>query len=340
VRQTVDGFGRIGQRRQAGATPALVLSTHLQAGAQMKLGFVGLGQMGKPIALNLLRSGATLTVIDRTDQSFGAFRDGGAKASTNVSDVADADIIFLCLPNAKVVHDTLLAPDELLSRLRKRQIVVDLSTISHSTTLLIADAMQAKGVDFLDAPISGMEARAVDGTLTIMVGGASEIFEKVKPYFDRIGTKVLYMGPAGSGQLTKLINQLLFDINVAALAEIYPMAVKMGLDADLVGEVINAGTGRSYASEFFVPRILRRHFSDGYPMAHAYKDLVSGAEMGASLCIPMPVLAAATATYQAALLRGHGEKDKGAMVHVFEELLGVEVRSIDPVATRLPGATQ
>jgi 3-hydroxyisobutyrate dehydrogenase-like beta-hydroxyacid dehydrogenase len=293
----------------------------------MKLGFVGLGQMGKPIALNLLKSGADLTVVDRTDQSFGLFRDRGARASTDASEVAGGDIIFLCLPNAKVVRDTLLPEGALLSRLRKGQTVVDLSTISHSATTEIARAMQAKGVDFLDAPISGMQARAIDGTLTVMCGGELEIFEQVKPYFDCIGNKVLFMGPVGSGQLTKLINQLLFDINAAALAEIYPMAVKMGLNPDLVGEVINAGTGRSYASEFFIPRILRRHFGDGYPMAHAYKDLVSGAELGAHLCIPMPVLAAATATYQAALLRGHGEKDKGAMVQVFEELLGVEVRS-------------
>jgi len=105
------------------------------------------------------------------------------------------------------------------------------------------------------------------------------------------------------------------------------MAVKMGLDPDLVGEVINSGTGRSYASEFFISRILRGHFSDGYLMKHAYKDLVSGAHISADLGIPMPVLAAATATYQTALLRGHGDKDKGSMVRVFEELLGVDYRS-------------
>ena len=144
---------------------------------------------------------------------------------------------------------------------------------------------------------------------------------------DHIGTKILFMGPTGSGQLTKLINQLLFDINAAALAEVLPMAAKMGLDPDLVGEVVNSGTGRSYASEFFVPRILRGHFSDGYPMAHAYKDLVSGAELGAQECMPMPVLAAATATYQSALLRGLGPQDKGAMVQVFEDLLGIQYRT-------------
>jgi 3-hydroxyisobutyrate dehydrogenase-like beta-hydroxyacid dehydrogenase len=293
----------------------------------MKLGFVGLGQMGKPIALNLLKSGAALVVNDRSDQSFGIFRERGAIGSTDIADLADADIIFLCLPNGKVVHDIVLGDGGLIGRLKPGQIVVDLSTITHSMTHVVARALSAHGIAFLDAPISGMEARAVDGTLTVMCGGEREVFDRVKPLLDHIGNKILFMGPAGSGQLTKLINQLLFDINAAALAEILPMAVKLGLNADLVGEVINSGTGRSYASEFFVPRILQRHFSDGYPMAHAYKDLVSGAELGANHCVPMPVLAAATATYQTALLKGHGEKDKGAMVQVFEELLGVQVRT-------------
>jgi 3-hydroxyisobutyrate dehydrogenase-like beta-hydroxyacid dehydrogenase len=293
----------------------------------MKVGFIGLGQMGKPIALNLLKSGAELVVNDRTDRSFGIFRDRGIRGSTDPAELADADMIFLCLPSGKIVQDILLSDHGLLHRLNHGQIVVDLSTITYTATTEIGRTLEAKGVAFLDAPISGMEARAVDGTLTVMCGGAREVFDQVKPFLNHIGNKILYMGPAGSGQLTKLINQLLFDINAAALGEVLPMAAKMGLDPDLVGEVVNSGTGRSYASEFFIQRILRGHFADGYPMAHAYKDLVSGAELGANLCIPMPVLAAATATYQAALLRGHGEQDKGAMVQVFEELLGVQYRS-------------
>lgn len=292
-----------------------------------KLGFVGLGQMGKPIALNLLKSGDELIVVDRTDQGFGPFRDRGVQCSTDAAALAEADLIFLCLPNGQVVHDVVLGDNGLIRELRPGQTVVDLSTIAVSTTTQMADALADKGIAFLDAPVSGMQARAVDGTLTVMCGGARETFERVQPYLRHIGSTILLMGPSGSGQLTKLINQLLFDINAAALAEVLPMAVKMGLDPDLVGEVINSGTGRSYASEFFVPRVLQRRFSEGYPLAHAYKDLVSGAELGANHCIPMPVLAAATATYQAALLRGHGTRDKGAMVHVFEELLGVEVKS-------------
>jgi len=293
----------------------------------MKLGFVGLGQMGRPIAHNLLKSGAELIVSDRTDRSFGEFRDKGVIATTNATDLAETDILFLCLPNTEVVQSFLLGESGVIGRLRQGQTVVDLSTIGYNATVEIGRVLEAKGVAFLDAPISGMEARAIEGTLTVMCGGERAVFDRVKPYLDHIGNKILYMGPIGSGQLTKLINQLLFDINAAALGEILPMAAKMGLNPDLVGEVVNSGTGRSYASEFFIPRILKGHFGDGYPMAHAYKDLVSGAELGANLCIPMPVLAAATATYQAALLRGHGERDKGGMVCVFEELLGVQYRS-------------
>ena len=294
----------------------------------MELGFIGLGQMGKPIALNLLAAAGTeLIVSDRSDRWFEAFRAKGARGTTDSRELARADVVFLCLPNAAAVVDVLLGDDGLLARLRPGATVVDLSTITHSATLTVDAACGARDVAFLDAPISGMEARAIDGTLTVMCGGARETFERVKPYLERIGTTILHMGPTGSGQMTKLVNQLLFDINAAALAEVLPMAMRMGLDPDLVGAVINSGSGRSFASEFFIPRILRGHFTDGYPMHHAYKDLIGGAELSANLCVPMPVLAAATATYQAALLRGHGEEDKGAMVRVLEDMLGVAFRS-------------
>jgi len=300
----------------------------------MKIGFAGLGQMGRPIAHHLLKSKAALTVADRSSKSFGEFESKGVRTTTNAAALADCDIIFLCLPNDKAVEGIIAGEGGLLPELRQGQTVVDLSTITYKATVDINQKLAARGVRFVDAPISGMEARAVDGTLTVMCGGERADFDKVKPLLDCIGNKILYMGGPGSGQLTKLINQLLFDINAAALAEILPMSKKMGLDPDLVGEVVNSGTGRSYASEFFISRMLRGHFSDGYLMKHAYKDLVSGAELGASLCIPMPVLAAATATYQMALLKGHGEKDKGGMVTVFEELLGVAYRSQEHVAAK------
>ena len=294
----------------------------------MRIGFSGLGQMGGPMAMNLLaRSGAEVVVHARRAEAYAALVAAGAIGTTVVADLAGVDVLFLCLPDGDSVEALVLG---LLPSLRAGQVVVDTSTIGHGTTLRLAKALDQRGVAFVDAPISGMHQRAVDGTLTVMAGGDPAVFERLRPLFACIGNRILHMGPVGTGQLAKLINQLLFDINVAALAELLPMASKMGLDPVKVGEIVNSGTGRSYASEFFVPLILDDVFSTGYPLKHAYKDLVSAAELGAGLCIPMPVLAAATATYQTALLQGHGDSDKGAMIKVYEDLLGVAFRRPPP----------
>jgi len=292
----------------------------------MKIGFVGLGQMGKHLAINLWKNQVDLIVYSRRPEPLVPFADQGVHTTTNVTELAEAQIIFLCLPDAQVVREFLLGKQGLSHSLRPGQVIVDTSTISYAMAQKIHAVLVEKQVAFLDAPISGMEARAKDGTLTIMCGGDKTVFERVKPYLKYMGKKILYMGQSGSGQLTKLINQLLFDINAAALAEILPVAAKLGLDCELVGQVVNSGTGRSYASEFFIPRILENHFSDGYPMQKAYKDLAGAAELAAELMLPLPVLSAATQTYQTALLKGYGEQDKGAMIQVFEALLGVEFR--------------
>jgi 3-hydroxyisobutyrate dehydrogenase-like beta-hydroxyacid dehydrogenase len=293
----------------------------------VKLGFVGLGQMGKHMAMNMLKSDAELIINDIRTDCFQEFEKKGVGTTSNLMEIAQAEIIFLSLPSSEIVRNILLGENGLFNNLVEGQIVVDLSTIKYTTTIEIAKRLEERGVAFIDAPVSGMEARAIEGTLTVMCGGPRESFDKIIPYLKCIGDKILYMGDTGSGQLTKLINQLLFDINLAALAEILPMSVKMGLDPDKVGQVVNSGTGRSYASEFFIPRILKDSFVEGYLMKHAYKDLVSAAEIGANRCIPMPVLNAAISTYQMALLKGYGDRDKGAMICVFEELLGVSYRA-------------
>lgn len=290
----------------------------------MTISFIGLGVMGKYMALNMIKSGELIAVNDVVDHAFPEFQAQGILATTDLSCVAKADIIFLSLPNTDIVQSVI---QNCIPMLSPGQIIVDLSTIKYAATLELKAKLDAISVDFLDAPVSGMEARAKDGTLTVMCGGSEDVFNKVKPYFSFIGNKILYMGVPGAGQLTKLINQLLFDINAAAIAEILPMSAKMGLDSEKIAQVVNSGTGRSYASEHFLPHVLEDSFHNGYPMRSAYKDLVSAAELGANLGIPMPVLAAATSTYQMALLRGLGGEDKGAMIKVFEELLDVRFRA-------------
>lgn len=291
------------------------------------IGFVGLGQMGKPIALNLIHDGIELRVLSNTGRAYPELRARGAITLDDPSGLAECGVVFLSLPNTSAVEDVLFGRQGLAGLLKAGSIVVDTSTIEHAATLLIHEQLSAAGLRFLDAPVSGMQSRAEEGTLTVMCGGSQDVFDQVRPWLDRMGSTVLYMGAAGSGQLTKLINQLLFDINCAALAEILPMAVRMGLDPEKTAAVVNSGTGRSYATEFFLPRILKNHFSDGYPLQAAYKDLISAAQLGASHCVPMPVLAAATATYQMALLRGNGAYDKGSMIRLYEELLDVRVRA-------------
>ena len=291
-----------------------------------QLGFIGLGQMGRHIAKNLMGEDVALTVCDTSQAHFASFRAAGAKTTSNAQDLAGCHVIFLCLPGDEAVKAVLTGEKGLLPLLTRGQIVVDLSTITYTTTIELAATLTEKGVAFLDAPISGMESRAKDATLSVMVGGLAKNFTRIEPYLKRIGNKLLHMGPVGSGQLTKLINQLLFDINMAALAEVLPLAVKKGLDPEKVGQIVNSGTGRSYASEFFIPQMLKNDFSAGYSMRNAYKDLISGAVIAAKEVIPMPVTMAATVTYQTALLKGYGNEDKGAMIKVYEELLGVTYR--------------
>lgn len=279
------------------------------------------------MAANLIDHAHPLLVHGRSEEAASALAGLGASIARQASDLAGAELIFLSLPDGDVVRDVLFGAGGVASSLRPGTIIIDTSTVGYRETTEIASELEALGLHFMDAPVSGMEARARDGTLTIMCGSDGTLFDEVKPHLDRMGSTVLHVGGIGSGQLMKLVNQLLFDINAAAIAEVLPMAVKLGLDPGQVAEIVNAGTGRSHASEFFAPRALKRHFSDGYPLKAAYKDLVSGADISARLGIPMPVLAAATATYQQALLRGHGAKDKGAMILVFEELLGVAFQS-------------
>ena len=296
----------------------------------MKFGFVGLGQMGAPMAVNLAREQDVL-VYGRNADTIADVVQQGAKRADRPDQFAHVDVLIMCLPSAEIVNRVLFDPKAgLAQHLKAGALVVDTGTVEFAATLEISERLQDVGLRFLDAPVSGMQKRAEDGSLTMMVGGDAHDLAQVQDALSAMASKILHMGEVGAGQLTKLINQLLFDINAAALAEILPLSVKLGIDPEQVAQVVNSGTGRSYASEFFIPNILRSDFSNGYSMQAAYKDLISGAEISARHNIPTPVLAAATASYQQALREGHGEKDKGGMILVFERLLGVAFRARAP----------
>lgn len=299
----------------------------------MRIGFVGLGSMGRPIALNL-RKGGSVVAADANPHACDGLAAEGIEAAKSPEAIAACDVVFLCLPDGRAVEAALFGEGGLAAHLVPGRTVVDLSTIAHTEAVALAERLAAREVRFLDAPVSGMPARAIDGTLTVMCGGDPAVFEAVRPLLACIGAHILHMGPTGAGQFTKTINNVIYDINIAALAEVLPMAVRLGLDPARLAEVVTTGTARSYAAEFFVPRMLRGDFDEGYPLEKAYKDVTSG--LGAALThgLPTPVLAAMATTYQTALRQGHGAKDKGAMILSYEALFGAAFRANDEEPSR------
>lgn len=292
-----------------------------------RVGFIGLGEMGKWMALNIVKAGYPLTVYDIKADLITVLIESGASAAGNSTEVArNRDFVFLSLPDTEVVEEVILGDHGLIRGLSPGSVVIDLSTINYLSAVRIEEELRARGVVFIDAPVSGMEARAREATLSIMVGGDPGTVEKVRPLLNAIGNNIVYMGKSGNGQLTKLVNQLLFNISAAAMAEVLPMAVKLGLDPEAVCRVVTAGTGRTLALEFFAPYVLENNFQPGYPLIKAYKDMVSAAEISAREQIPLPVFSGAMQTYQMALAQGLGNENKGAMIKVWEKALGVEVR--------------
>ncbi len=294
---------------------------------KLRVGFIGLGEMGKWMAINVAKAGFPLTVRDIRPEPVKVLVENGAISAENPAEVArKADCVLLSLPDTQVVEKVVFGENGLINGLTSGSILVDLSTINYLATIKIEEELRARGVTFIDAPVSGQEARAKEGTLTIMVGGDITRLEKVRPVLDAIGNNVVYMGKSGNGQLAKLVNQLFYNISVAAMAELLPMAVKLGLDPEALYHVVNSGTGQTFALQFFTPSILDNDFKVGYPLINAYKDMVNAAEISSQKKIPLPVFFAAMQTYQMALAEGLGNENKGAMIKVWEKALGVEVR--------------
>ncbi|MEW5724587.1 MAG: NAD(P)-dependent oxidoreductase, partial [Thermodesulfobacteriota bacterium] len=272
-----------------------------------KIGFIGLGRMGRWMALNLVKAGFEVLVFDIAPEALAALTGQGARPAASVADLAaGSDWVFLSLPGTDAVREVVFGEEGLVKNLLPGRILVDLGTTDYLWTVECAQDLGRLGFRFADAPVSGMEPGAREGRLTIMFGGEEEVLAEVRPALAALGRRIVHMGGPGSGQLAKLINQLVFNLNVAALAQVLPLAVKLGLDPEKITQVINTGTGRSFASEFFLPGILENRFDRGYSLENAYKDMLCAAEISARRRIPLPLFHAANSIYQAALALGLG----------------------------------
>jgi len=292
------------------------------------IGFIGLGEMGSGMAANVIKSGYKVVVFDLNKSAAARFEALGARVAVDLSDMAhQCDWIILSLPDTSAVEETLFAGNGLESYLSAGQIVIDCGTTYVLATKKFYERLSKKGIVFIDAPVSGMAKRAAEGTLTIMVGGSYETFKEIEPVLKTMSTTTVYMGEIGAGQLTKTINNISLDISCAALAELLPLAVKMGLDPEKVIEVVGTGTGQTTALNFFGPLILQRDFNQPrFPMSGSYKDITSMIQIMDEHQIPLPVTMAAVSTYQTAIHEGWGNESKASLIKVWEKVLGVTVK--------------
>ncbi|WP_434130886.1 NAD(P)-dependent oxidoreductase [Sporomusa sphaeroides] len=293
------------------------------------IAFIGLGAMGKPMAVNLIKAGYSLTVFDICTEAVRELTGLGATGAATLPEAARGrDIILMSLPNDAIVENVLTAGDGLLSASHPGQIIIDVSSVTPGHTQRMAKAAGSKGVNYLDAPVSGGVSGAAAGTLTIMVGGEAAVFEQCREIFQVIGQKVYHVGPVGAGDTLKLVNNLLLGINMAAVAEALTLGVKAGLDPKLMLEVISVSSGRSYALEAKVPNfILKGNFAPGFAIDLQHKDLAMAIQTGRELGLQLSMGNAAQDLYREAQDQGLGKKDISAVITLLENLAGVSVRA-------------
>ncbi len=293
----------------------------------MKIGFIGLGIMGRPMAKNLLKAGYDLVVYDK----FAPLDDvvaAGAKAGTSNQDVAaQSDVIITMLPNSPHVKEAILGKAGVIDGAKAGAIVVDMSSIAPAASQEIGAALKARGVTMLDAPVSGGEPKAIDGTLAIMVGGDAAAFETVKPILEKMGSSVVLAGEIGAGNVTKLANQIIVALNIAAVSEAFVLATKAGVKPETVFNAIKGGLAGSTVMNAKVPMMLAGNFAPGFRIELHVKDLQNALDTAHALHVPVPLTANVMETMQALTLEGLSTSDHSAIVRHYEKLAQAEVRA-------------
>lgn len=292
-----------------------------------RVGFIGLGIMGMPMARNLLKAGFQLVVYNRTRARAEELAPHGAAIAGSPRQVAEqADITLICVTDSSDVQQVVLGPDGVVQGIRPGSLVIDTSTISPKVAREVAEALKQKGGDFLDAPLTGGSWGAVQGTLTIMVGGEEAAFQRALPVLQAVGKKIVHMGPSGAGQTTKLVNQIIVVGNLLAACEGLVFAARAGLDMEKCLEVVTSGAANSWQLQNLGPRMLRGDFAPGFMVRLQQKDLRLVLEAAEELRVP---LFSASLVHQLfrSLEASAGDEGTQALVKVLEHLAGVEART-------------
>lgn len=287
----------------------------------MKLGFIGLGVMGRPMALNLMKHGHQMGVYARRPESATPLTAAGARAYATPAELAaNAEVIFTVVTHSSDVEQVVLGDNGVIQGGRAGSVVVDMETISPTVARDVARALAAKNIDMLDAPVSGGPMGAEQATLSIMVGGKEAVFNRVKPLFERLGKTIVHMGDHGAGQVTKACNQLALLVTAQGTAEALALAKGCGVDPAKVREVMLGGIAASRVLELFGKRMVERSFAAGIETRLYHKDLHIVLDLAHELGVPTPAAALTMQHINALMGRGEGGNDLSALIKVVEEM--------------------
>ena len=292
-----------------------------------KIAFVGLGIMGKPMSKNLLKAGHSVVVFDVAPAPVADVVSAGATAAKSAKEAASqADVIITMLPDGPEVEAAVLGPGGILEGAAKGATVVDMSSISPVVAQKVGAACAAKGVEFQDAPVSGGEPKAIEGTLAIMVGGDTKAFEKIEPIMKNMGASVTLTGPVGAGNVTKLANQIMVACNIAAMGEALTLATKAGLDPEVVFNAVKGGLAGSNVLNAKAPMVISRNFQPGFRIALHQKDLRNALLAAESMKVSLPLTSVVQNMLMALMNNGKGSLDHSAIVTIVETMAGVEIK--------------
>jgi len=291
-----------------------------------RIGFVGLGIMGKPMALNLVKAGFEVTVYNRTASKAEELASQGAKKAGSPAEVAaKTTVIITIVSDTPDVESVILGENGVIEGIKPDSVVIDMSTISPEATRKIAALLKEKGTHMLDAPVSGGEQGAIDGTLSIMAGGDTEIFERCQPVLQAMGKNIIHVGTTGMGQTVKLVNQILVAGTLNAVVEALIFARKSGVDLDKAIDAVSGGAASSWQLVNLAPRIVERDFKPGFMIDLMHKDLNIVLKTAEEMGITLPVTSQVKEMYQSLQSEGEGKSGTQALVKALERLTGISV---------------
>ncbi|MHC0615993.1 2-hydroxy-3-oxopropionate reductase [Paenibacillus sp. M.A.Huq-82] len=292
----------------------------------MRIGFIGLGIMGKPMSKNLLKAGYELVVLATSNNSSELAAAGAKTASSPKALAEQVEVIITMLPNSPQENEVVLGPNGVIEGARPGAVVIDMSSIAPLTSQEIARKLAEKGIDMLDAPVSGGEPKAIEGTLSVMVGGKKEVFDKCYDVMKAMAASVILTGDIGAGNVTKLANQIVVAINIAAMSEAFVLASKVGVQPELVYQAIRGGLAGSTVLDAKAPLVMDRKFDPGFRINLHIKDLSNVLETSHEVGVPLPLTAAVMEMMQALKVDGMGDCDHGSLIRYYEKLAKVEVK--------------